>query len=224
MKKLTFLLLLALFFSFSTSPIKAALLTVKADGKVISQVLGDSTIKIKSVTGNLATTNSQISLNNIGGKIQLNNMDVSNLNENLVEIEARGNTNDLKIKASGTNFTIEEGNITAITQFPITIDPAKNELSVSTDTGSRLVSVLPYEATLVLTRGKEIDKVTSNQINLNENAGGELEYTINGTKNLNILNIASVSSEVSSTVSATTGEVIKINEPVWLKLFGFLFS
>jgi hypothetical protein len=195
-----------------------AFITVTPNGKIISQVLGDSTLKVKSVAQNLAPANSLISLNNLGGKIELNNTDVTSLKEDLVEVESRGNVNDLKIRANGNNFSIEEQDVIANTQFPITIDPTKAELSVSTDTGMRLVSVLPFEATQVLLRGKKIDKLSSNEISLNEDNKGQLQYAITGVKNINIFNFATVKANVNSKVSATTGEILKIDEPQWLKV------
>ncbi len=214
MKKIfSVIFLLLLISSISVSSVSAALVTVNPKGQVIWQVLGDSTIQVKSVAENLTSTNSQISLNNTNGKIELNNIDVTNFKDSLVEVQARGEANDLKIGTNGNAFNIEENGIIAETKFPITIDPIKNELSVTTTSGSRLVSVLPYEAILSLTRAKFINKVNSNKIDLTENVTGELQYQIGGKRDINILN-----------VPASTGEVLKVDEPTWLKVFGFLFS
>ena len=185
MKKIfSVIFLLLLISSISVSSVSAALVTVNPKGQVIWQVLGDSTIQVKSVAENLTSTNSQISLNNTNGKIELNNIDVTNFKDSLVEVQARGEPNDLKIGTNGNAFNIEENGIIAETKFPITIDPIKNELSVTTTSGSRLVSVLPYEAILSLTRAKFINKVNSNKIDLTENATGELQYQIGGKRNI----------------------------------------
>jgi hypothetical protein len=219
-------------FALNNRIASAALLNINNKGELIWQVLGDSTnlnipkpseIQIKSIASNLPN-NSEVSLSNTDGKITLNGMDVTNLKENLVEVEARGNSNDLKIGSVDNKFTIEENGLKAITAFPITVDPVKNELSVTTNSGSRLVSVLPYEAILSLMRGKFIDGIKGNVINLNESSGGQLEYVVPGTKKVNLFNVASINADVNSTISASNGEIIKIDEPQWLKFFGFLFS
>jgi len=219
----SFLFVSSVFLLFPSSS-KAAMVTIKPDGYVEWQVLGDSTLEVKSVAKNLATANSQISLNNTNGKIELNNVDVTNLKEDLVDVQARANTSDLKIGSSGNDFTIEENGITANTSFPITIDPVKNELSVTTSSGSRLISVLPYEGSLSVIRAKLIDKVIDNKVTLNENSDGLLQYSVNGTKNINLFNVASITVNINSTVSATTGTILKVDEPQWLRVFGFIWQ
>ncbi len=192
-----------------------ALITITPNGKIVQRVLGDSTFEVKKIAENITFSD---------GKIELNNANTTNSKEDLVEVEARANTNDLKIGSSQNKFTIEENNVIAVTDFPITIDAAKNTLSVTTKTGTRLLTILPYEATVSLTRAKLIDNLKGNQIDLSENPNGSLEYLINGNKNINLFNIATITANVNSTVSATTGEVLKIDEPQWLKLFGFIWQ
>ena len=192
-----------------------AIITVAPNGKILEQVLGDSTLQVKSVAEGVAVAN---------GKIELSNAGTINTKEDLVEVEARGNSNDLKIAASGNEFNIGENGIVASTAFPITIDPVKNELSVTTSSGERVVTVLPYEAALVVKRGKFIDDINSNQITLSEDSKGELQYLIKGERNINLFNLATIKADVSSNVSASTGEILKLDEPQWLRLFGFLFS
>jgi hypothetical protein len=202
----------------------ASLVTINPKGEVIWQVLGDSTLKVNSVAGSSSITNSEISLNNNNGKVELNGMDVTNSKETLINVESRPNSNNLKIRQDGGKFNIEENGITANTSFPISINPAKNELSVTTNSGTRVLAVLPYEATLSLMRAKLIDKVTQNKINLDESPDGVLEYEIDGTKNVNLFNVISINANVNSVVSAVSGVVIKVDEPQWLKFLGFLWK
>jgi hypothetical protein len=240
-KKISALALILTFFSASFSPVFAAIVTVNPQGQVVWQVLGDETnlavpapqqIQVKTVAQ--ATTpspNSQISLTNTDGKITLNvqngsndqNIDVTNIKDNIIELQARPNTNDITISNTAGQFTIQENGVKAQTSFPITVDPAKNELSVTTPSGNRLLSVLPYEAVLGLIRAKTIDN-TPNTISINENSKGELQYEIKGTRKINLFNVATITADVSSNVSASNGEVLNVTEPQWLKFFGFLFS
>ncbi|CAN5339086.1 hypothetical protein BH10PAT1_BH10PAT1_4620 [soil metagenome] len=224
--KFLLILFLSSFFLFlSSNQAFAALITINAKGQAISQVLGDSTIEVKKVADNISPTpDSQISLASVDGTVKLNGVDVTNVKDTLVEIEARSNSSELKIGQSNGKFNIEENGVIADTSFPITVDPAKNELTVDTNSGSRLLSVLPYEATLSLTRAKLINKVVNNKITLNESSNGVLQYEINGTRDVNLFNVASIKANVNSIVSASTGEIIKVDEPQWLKFFGFLFS
>lgn len=235
-----FLFVVGLFF-VSTKISYAALVTVNDKGKVVWQVLGDSNlaipkpaeITVKSVAKNIpAPSGALIALENSNGKITLNvsgdgqnqNLDVTNLNENLVEIQARGDANDIKISQENGKFILNENGISAQTAFPIIVDPVKNQLSVTTDSGDRLISVLPYEATLSLVRAKIIDKVNDNQMSLGEDSKGELIYQIDGTRNINLFNVASIKASVNSSVSASNGEILNLNQPVWLNILGFLFK
>ena len=241
-KKIVLGVLISIFVSFiGVKEAKAALITVNPKGEIVWQVLGDESsptipkppqIKVKSIAENVAIPNSEISLSNSNGKVQLNvtnaagvaqNIDVTNLKENLIEIEARGNTNDLKIGESDGQFVIEENGVIAKTSFPITIDPIKNELAVKTNSGSRLISILPYEAVVALQRAKIMDR-PGIDVSLGENSNGELQYSINGQKEVSLFNLATIKADIKSVVSASNGEIVKIDEPQWLKLFGFLFS
>ena len=203
----------------------AVFVTINSSGVPIWHVLGTETqITVKNVASSAYSSDSQIALSNEGGKVSLNGMDVSNFKGDLVEIEARGDANDIKIGQDGGRFALSEKGIVANTDFPIIINPTKNELTLSTPTGNRLISVWPYEATLILTRAKMIDGVKENKINLEESSNGELEYKINGEKNVNLFNIVNIKADVAATVSATTGEVLNLDEPQWLKFFGFVFK
>ena len=77
----------------------AAIITITPSGQVIHQVLGDSTIEVKSVAENIAVNN---------GKVELTNANMTTSKEDLVEIMARASTNDLKIGTQDNKFTIEE--------------------------------------------------------------------------------------------------------------------
>lgn len=213
-------------FLFNSSTIYGALVTVNPEGEMVWNVLGDVSDNLKiPQKPDLKITNvsTLISLNSDNGKIVLNNIDVSNIKDNLVEIEARPNSNNLKIKNDNGQFNIEENGINALTSFPITIDPVKNELAVETASGTRIISVLPYEATLTLIRNKTIDNVKDNKILLLENSKGELQYEVNGSKNFNLLNVISIKADITSLISASNGEVLEIKGPEWLKFVGFIF-
>ncbi|HWA52380.1 MAG TPA: hypothetical protein VG895_04995 [Patescibacteria group bacterium] len=209
----------------------AAFVVITPQGKTVYQVLGDSTslqipaksqIQVKNIAENV--NSNEISLANNNGKIELNGVDVTNMHETLVDIESRPNSNEIQIGNSNGKFSITENNITALTSFPITIDPSQNELSVQTNSGNRLVSILPYEASLTLMRAGTVDSIKNNQIALEESSNGELQYNIDGVKNLNLFNVVSLKEDIAASVSASTGAVLNTNEPVWLHFLTFMFS
>lgn len=224
MKKLTIAtVLFAFMFLYFVRPAAASLVTIDPAGHVTWQILGYE-IGVKKVVDEAASNNSTIALNNVNGRIVLNGVDVTNLNENLIEIQARGDSNEIKIGQEGGQFTLTENNIKATTNFPITVDPAKNQLLVTTSSGMRLLTILPDEAVQSLIRARIIDKVENNRISISENSDGVLMYQIDGVKNINLFNIAKIDTKISSSVSASNGEIQKIDEPQWLKFLGFLFT
>lgn len=219
------LLFLVAGFLFLVPPrgVYASLVSVDSQGKVTWQILGYE-IGVKSVTNDLASAGSLILLKRENGKVVLNGVDVTSMNDNLVEISARGDTNDVKIAQADGVFDIEENGIKARTVFPLTVDPVKNELSVTTPSGERVISILPYEATLALIRARIMDKVDDNQISLTESGDGKLLYEVDGVRNINLFNIAKVDVKISSNISASNGEILKVDEPQWFRIFGFLFN
>lgn len=223
MKKIIFTLIsFIIFASLFAVPTKAAFVQIDPQGKVVWQVLGYE-IGVKSVALN-ETASSQIALTNNNGKVVLNGVDVTDLKGDLVDISARGDSNDIKIGQQDGKFVFYENGVSAATSYPITIDPIKNQLTLSTDSGQRILSILPYEAAISLIRAKMIDSVDNNRMNLVENTDGQLQYVINGTRNINLFNVAKIDAKVISTVSATDGKIMKVDEPQWLKFFGFLFT
>jgi len=205
-------------------PLFAAFLVINSSGAPIWQVLGYE-IGVKSIAQNVVpANNSQIYLDSENGKTLLNGMDVSNLKEDLVQIQARGNVNEIKIGQDNGKFVLSENGISANMNYPITIDPAKNQLLVTTSSGNRVLAILPYEAVLSLMRARLIDNVSDNKISLSENSNGELQYLISGVKNVNLFNVATLRADINSSVSATNAEILKLDEPQWLKFFGFLFK
>lgn len=222
MKKAVILVFVFLYLGIFVSPVSAAFVNINSQGEVTWQILGYE-IGVKSVALS-EIGNSQIALTTDNGKIVLNGVDVTNMKGDLVDISARGDTNDIKIGQDNGQFVLSENGINAKTAFPITIDPIKNQLTLSTNSGQRILSILPYKAAISLIRAKMIDNVDDNKMDLVESSDGQLQYVINGTKIINLFNVAKIDAKVTSTVSATDGKIVKVDEPQWLKFFGFLFT
>lgn len=243
MKNSLFLLSFLLFLSF-TSPVKAeSLLKIDGQGEIILKVLSSQDsltlgiprrefLEVKDVAVSNADTSTRISLRKEGDSISLNvesngsqkSLDVTNWQDDLIEIEERGEKQKVKIAISEGKFNIEQKGAIAQTEFPINIDPAKNELSVDAPSGIRFISILPIEAVESLLRARIISRLNEGQkMILSEGERGELIYEIKGEKLINLFNLLKYPIEVNSKVSALTGEIIFVDQPVWLKIFGFLF-
>ena len=158
-------------------------------------------------------------------KLALNdsNLDITQYQDNLIEIEETPEKERVKISLVDGKFKIEQEGIAVLTSFPIEIDPSVRQISVKTETGKKYLAILPKEASAILLRSKLVDKVDANW-NLLEEQDGVLVYKLKGNKTVNIFNISKYSSDIETQVSAADGAVIGSNEPVWLKILSFFLS
>jgi hypothetical protein len=229
-KKLVFLFSLIFCFFLFASDTQASLVKIDKNGEVIWQVLSSEDslalgiaergkIEVKDIAGDSAATN--IALKREGDKLFLN---VTTWEDSLVEIEERGDVKKVTIGKEGDKFTIEQNGVVAITDFPIIIRPRENELSVTTESGSVFLSVLPIEAAESALRSRFLSQIPEKKMFLVENESGTLAYKISGEKVLNILNMIEYPIPVVADVSVSNGEILAIEGPEWFRIFGFLFS
>lgn len=239
MKKFAVLLILCLTFIVRSETTKASILVVNKEGEVVWNVLSDSDslalgaaergeLTVREVAGENAA-HGLISLKKESNKVVLNygskeTLDVTNWGSDLVEIEERGKVKKIKIFIRDGRFVIEQAGIQAVTDLPININPKENELSLTTSAGAVFLSVLPLEAAETTLRSRLVSKVDSATLEIKEKDLGVLAYTVKGEKIINILNIIKFNIPVTSFVSTSTGELLAVEQPFWLKLFGFLFA
>lgn len=183
-----------------------------------------TSLEVKATAEEDLDNNARIAVRRQDGKIYLNEFDVTDWPESLVEIEERGEVQKATISVMGEQFAIEQGGIMALTDFPITIDPVVNELSLTTPSGSIFLAVLPVEAVESALRSRFVNRLPEKKVFLKEEEIGVLAYTINGEKVLDIFGILEYKIPVTARVSASTGEILKVEGPEWFKIFGFLFT
>lgn len=237
------LLVISAFFVFARSA-SAAIVTVDKDGEVVWNVLSssreialtvprpssieitevvDQDVRVSDARLSLSKENDKVSLKLIEGS-QQRELDVTHISEDIVEIEERGEVSKVVIGISGDQFTISQNNVTAKTHYPISVDPQNAEISVKTPSGSKYISILPADAVLSSLRSKVISVLqTDNTLTLTEKEGKELLYVISGQKNINVIEMIKFAVPVTAEVSASTGEIVFVEQPTWLKIFGFLF-
>jgi len=231
-------------FLFSVSNVQAeSLLIIDNQGDVVWKVLSSTDsvslsmpqreyLEVTDVAVGDALDNTKISLAKDGENINLNiassegdkSLDVTNWQDDLIEIEERGETQRLVIKVSNGEFSIEQKGIVVTTDYPININPKKNEISVQTPSGIRFLSVLPIEAAESILRAGVMTRLTGERTSLLEGERGELVYEMNGEKVLNIFNLLDYPVEVKTKVSVLTGEIVEIDQPTWLRIVSFLFG
>lgn len=219
---------------------KAQLLVVRKDGEVVWKVLSSesetvlpipraSRIEIKDLPS-AGTAEPRITLSKKGEKISMlvdegvyeKELDISQWKDKVVELEERAEIQKLTIELLDDRFAIRQRGVVALTDYPINIDPKRAELSVETESGVRIVSILPFQAAESLLRAKLVTNIRERMELLEKER--ELTYKIGGVKIINLFNLYRFPVNIEAEVSASTGEILSYDSPIWYKVIGFLFS
>lgn len=236
-----YLFLIFIFLFFFVPNVKAeALVTITPNGEVYKNVLGDSVTaqtqsKLNDIVGVIVNKVANVVITQVDAKVQvaLNNQfgtpttafDQNTTNgEAILEIQKTIPSEKVTIKKVNDQFGIEQENIVALTNLTVKVDPSSQDISLSSDSGERKLSVLPNSIVRTLVNSRILSAVQNNEMNVIETDSGELIYSVTGTRKINLFNLANIDVPVSATISATTGKVESVNQPTLLKVFGFLFS
>jgi hypothetical protein len=240
--KITILGFLVFFFLFvPVNGVAASLLVVGSGGEVKVNVLSASdtgqidiqkpaSLEVSKIADTKAAGGSVVSLGTQDGRANLTvttgdeiqQLDVSEWKEDIIEIEERPQVQKIRIQLEGGKFLLKQRGVSASTENQINIDSKSAELSVKTDSGDKFLSVLPYEAVQTLLKTKVVNEVMMNAVEILDESGS-LAYKIEGNKVINFFDIYSYKIPVSSYISASTGEVLKVDSPTIYKYVTFLF-
>src|SRR3989344_3480571 len=182
-------------------------------------------MEVKSVASNSGSNLSTISLTKLEDKISMEvssgsetrNLELSNWEEDLVELEERPEVKNIKIGIVEDKFSIRQKRITALTDFPLTIDSESAKLTLATSTGDKYLSILPLDAVETLMKSKLMTNVKDNRIEIVEEES-DLQYKIAGEKVFNLFDLYNYPVGVTSHVSASTGEILSVDGPTWFKV------
>lgn len=222
---------------FLRSEAKASIVNVSKEGEIVWQVLSekDSVLReekdfdVKETSQNVSKT-SNIALKNVEGTPTLvvedkgikKEINLKDYSENIVEIQERPNIQKLSINVKDGKFNLIQKDLTVKTDYEIIINPDDAKVSVKTLQGEYYLSVLPFSAVQSLFRGKFLDDLDKENINLTEDQE-KLTYVVKGERQVNIFDLYIYQIPVTAYVSASTGEVLKYDAPIWWKTISFLF-
>ena len=225
-----------LFFSFS-SDVSASLVTIKEDGQVILKVLGDQTsvdlkesdsnLDLKEVINKEINKDDHIALTKEDGKIALKvggeeEINVTNMEENLIEVEEKPKTKKITVRLKDGKFMIEQNGVSALTDHAINIDPSQNKFLIDTSDGKKFLNVFPYDAAQSVLRTRILNQIDNTPFEITEK-DDDIYYVISGEKVIKIISFYDIKIPITAKVSASTGEVFSIDKPDWLKFISFLF-
>ena len=239
MRKQSFIslgILLGIFF-ISVIPVNASIASIGRKGEVVLNVLSaqDSeegvpqmdSLKVSKSSVEMGEADVPISLFrkdnkyllNITGKNGEKSYDVTNYQDSILEIEERPSVKKLSISLSGNQFVIEQAGIKARTYYQINVEPKNSKITILTPTGYKFLTMLPWDAVDILIRSKSITSLGSNKtVDISEDMNGNLFYTISGIKQIGIKDVYMYDAPVSAKISVVNGEILEVDQPIWLKL------
>jgi hypothetical protein len=240
MRKVCFVLV-AVFslFVLSTKSADASLLRFNRDGTLQWNVLGlndsvdaayESAMEVKKIADKVVSGGSiPVSISNEDGKVFLSYgaddsapVDITGYESEIVEIEEKDAPRTISIAATPSGFAIKQRGITAETSYPINITSPENKLSLTTNSGERFLTILPYEAVNLIIKTNIISTVVGGQVTLVEKDEGEMAYVVRGEKHIVLFNVFAFQVPVNVEVSATSGTVLNIDQPLWYSVVDFL--
>jgi len=227
--------------TFLPAPVAASLVVVESDGSLKLSVLSAQdaslltpsrkSLEIEKVASSGSANGSIIKLNQDKEEVSLEvygdsgrgSFNVTDYKESVVEIRARPNIQKIAISVESDGFRIDNDGVSAFTSFPIMVDSNTAQLDLETTKGYVTLSVLPFDAVQFALRTRLMTKIDDGGVSI-VSSNDVLEYKISGAKVISLFNIYDYSIPISSYISASTGEVLKIDAPGWLKFINLIFS
>lgn len=149
--------------------------------------------------------------------------------KNILTIRERVDKDEVKVSAASGQFVIKRNNVGATSSFPLSVDLATNELTVTTPAGEKRVVVLPDQAVQNMLAANVIDRVggqataqvvtenpdlssLSGIVRLIQARDGQLVYEVQGLKNQKLLGFIPMLINTKAVVSVETGELLETQQ------------
>lgn len=235
-KKLLFFSLSFILLFYPKESLASSLVKIDKDGNLVVNVLSaeDSLalglpqknyLEVKEIAGR-SPENNDVILKREDDKYNLylgesRALDITNWRDSVVEIEEKEDAKKVDVLLSSGKFVIKQSGLLASVDYPLRFKPKEKELLVETPLGEKLVFVMPYEAALTALRSRVVSKVSKDSPFELVEENKDLIYRIKGAKTLNFFGFYQADFPVDVKISASTGEVVFVDEPWWLRLAGF---
>lgn len=208
-----------------------AIVQIDENGVVTSSVLGEQTSflenKIKEIKSKVITEVERVVVATQGQSVDVtfkakdeeetNKISLARVDTVTSYQDKSGNTLDVVKTPSG--LAVSQGSVLAHTNYEIEIEPKTKAITLKTPTGIRYLNLLPADVYDLLIRSSVISELR--QIEIVENAKGELLYVATGTKTFDLIKRFPLNAEVEAYVSATEGKLVNTKMPLWAELASF---
>lgn len=192
--------------------------------KIKTKVEDDGTTKVEIEKGKLKLKykleGGQIKLkaeNEQGKEVELEDEELDEMeNEAEEELEKKG----IKIATGSGKPVLAKNNVAALTDFPLSVDVATNQLIVTTPQGQKVVTILPDQAVQNLLATNIINKVDSaadpalselgqlSGVVKLEIKNDKVVYKVKGVKSHRFLGFIPVDTSTTAFVSSETGNLV----------------
>lgn len=138
---------------------------------------------------------------------ELDDDDIEELED---EIEQEFEDEGIEIASSSGGLLIKKNKRSALTKFPLSINPQTNELVVTTPAGQKIVTILPDQAVENMLSKSVLSDIDEDGDEENieiEERVDELVYKIKGEKDHKFLGFIPLKTAITAFVSAQTGEL-----------------
>lgn len=167
---------------------------------------------------NIESNNTEVKLEISDDKLKIKSKDADGNEIELEQKDALKKVNDsletegveIEHATESGEFHIKNGQVTAKTELPISVDPSTKTVSVTTPGGTKEVAVLPNAAVESLLTTNTLDK-QNNEIEL-VNVNNDPTFKIAGIDDKKLFGIIPVALNKTVFVSASTGKITKTEE------------
>ncbi|MDO8497732.1 MAG: hypothetical protein Q7S61_04270 [bacterium] len=205
---------------------------VNSDGKKVkTKIEDDGRIKIEVEDEKLKIKytfeNGKLKINaenKQGDEVKVSNEKLEKLRENAEnELEKE----DVKIATREGELSVTKNKITAMSQFPLSIDPITRTLQVTTPAGVKLVTILPDQALQKMLDLGVLSKVNSTETGTGEKIkidvrNGEVVYKISGKKEHKLLGFIPIKTTKEIVISSETGTPLTQEQSLLSSFIDFL--
>lgn len=141
---------------------------------------------------------------------------------------------DFNIATSGGQTALVNKRVGALSSFPLSVNPTTRQLTVTTPSGTKIVTVLPQKAIDNMLAAHVMDDVVSekaenslasvpNLVNL-ETENGVLGYKVRGTKTHKLFGLIPIKTPVTAFISAENGQVVTSTDSLLGRILNRLAS
>lgn len=170
----------------------------------------------------------KVEFKNVGGEIEIEAQDATGSAHHRgehkgkkakVALRIREATQEAELEVEGDKLNFEVNGGKATSNFPLTVDQ-NGQLFVRTGKGLKQIRILPDEAAEIAKKAGVQNQIEKIELVENEipNASEDVVFKLTGQRTGNLFGFIPVRAEVETEVGAQTGNVVKVNEPFWIRL------